>query len=65
MQRMEKSRGAKLGLKQSSLDIEKKICAYYDGLADEQVKEDAAWGDFAFAQIASHPVEKNKRRLIG
>lgn len=33
------------------LDVERKISAYYDGLTEEQVNEDAAWGDFALAQI--------------
>ena len=33
------------------LEVERKISAYYDSLTDEQVNEDGAWGDFAFAQI--------------
>jgi hypothetical protein len=33
--------------------VERAVAAYYDNLSDEEVKEDADWGEFALAQIVS------------
>jgi hypothetical protein len=37
--------------------IEKSVSAYYSSLSDEEVREQAEWGEFALGEFPSEPAE--------